>query len=207
MQVREQVFVSEQFAVPIHHHMDRDDARSCHWALYAPTSSKDQRPIGTIRLVPYPHYPHPPPGARFEAPGKEVPLTDADTRFSSPLPKHARDRTTDLHDGIEPYVKLGRLCVVKELRGKRYADMLIQAALNWARANHQFSASSLKLDENPGVPQWKGLVCIHAHKKAVGAWRRNGFAVDEGMGSWFEGGMEHVGMFCRLDVDSNGLSR
>jgi len=202
MDVRERVFVNEQHAVPIQHHMDRDDARSCHWVLYSTTSSEEQRPIGTIRLVPYPHYPHPMPGARFEAPSDEVPFDSPEDRFSAPLPKLAVDRATDLHDGIEPYVKLGRLCVLKEFRGKRYADVLIQTALSWAREHSQFFMQNLTSDKTLDTPEWKGLVCIHAHIKAVGTWRRNGFAVDEGMGNWFEGGMEHVGMFCRLDLSA-----
>jgi len=48
---------------------------------------------------------------------------------------YAVDRKTSLHDGVESYVKLGRLCVIKEERGKSLADLLINAALDWAKEN------------------------------------------------------------------------
>lgn len=70
--------------------------------------------------------------------------------------------------------------MVKEFRGKKLADQLVQRALKWAA-------------ENPisvqGIPKWAGLVCIHAHEKAVSMWQRNGFVVDEGMGAWGLGGL------------------
>lgn len=53
--------------------------------------------------------------------------------FNVPLPVYVVERKTGLHDGAESYIKLGRLCVVKEERGKRFADSLINAALDWAR--------------------------------------------------------------------------
>jgi predicted GNAT family N-acyltransferase len=189
MTVRESVFVKEQHAVPLQHHIDRDDARSCHWVLYYPSSLLNpHQPIGTIRLVPAPHWAHPTPGARFEAPGEEVPRPEL---FASPLPEYAPDRPTDFHDGSELYVKLGRLCVLKESRGKRYADLMIQAALKWVKEHPNFASGGTGME-------WRGLVCVHAQEKAVGTWKRNGFAIDGKMESWFEGGVKHVGMFLRL---------
>jgi predicted GNAT family N-acyltransferase len=129
--VRETVFVHEQKNVPLVHHIDTDDARCCHWVLYSP----EKKPIGTVRLVPFPHRPHPSPGARFEAPGKDDPVEDSSTFFSIPPPEYRIEPATSLHDGKELYIKLGRLCVVKEFRGKNLADLLIQAALEWARGN------------------------------------------------------------------------
>ncbi|KAI4860454.1 hypothetical protein F4820DRAFT_436888 [Hypoxylon rubiginosum] len=85
MAVREAVFVGEQ-GTPLDCEYDNDDARSCHWTIYASvnmTASAEQRdpstgavlrprrsetrtmPIGTMRIVPFPHPPHPPPGARY----------------------------------------------------------------------------------------------------------------------------------------------
>ena len=178
--VRETVFVHEQRAVPLKHHLDRDDARSCHWVLNLEQSTESKaRPIGAVRLVPYPHHPHPEPGARFEAPSEESPESDPQILFSSAVPRYAVDRATDLHDGVEPYLKLGRLCVVAEERGNKYADILIQEALRWARENPWFAQEALGVERE--VPEWKGLVCVHAQENAVGTWRRNGFVVDEGM--------------------------
>lgn len=69
--VREKVFVEEQKAVPIKYQQDRDDTRSFCWVLYS--TFPRPSPIGTIRLVPFPHQPHPTPGSRFEAPDEEPP--------------------------------------------------------------------------------------------------------------------------------------
>lgn len=150
--------------------------------------------VGTIRLVPSPHHPHPTEGARYEAPSEDVPNVSAKELFSAPLPEHVVDRSTDLHDGVEPYVKLGRLCVVKEFRGRGYAVLLVQRMLQWVVANPDFACAG-------DGREWKGLVGIHANADVVGTWKRYGFVVDEGMGSWFEGSMRHVGMFLRLDLD------
>lgn len=196
MSVREAVFVNEMKAIPLRHHTDADDARSYHWVVYAPESSSDpskvkSQPVGTVRLVPYPHHPHPEPGARLEPPGPEVPIA-AETVFLAAPPVYKIDRKTTLHDGKELYLTLGRTCVIKEFRGEKLADLLIQSALDWAAKNPEFP-------EIEGM-KWKGLVRIHAHEKAITMWQRNGFVVDDGMGQWFEAGLRHVGMFCRLDL-------
>jgi predicted GNAT family N-acyltransferase len=197
MTVRETVFVDEMKAVPLTHHIDTDDARSFHWVLYiSPDSATSRdgkpRPVGTLRLVPFPHYPHPEPGARFEAPSVDTPLQDSETFFTASSPEYAIDRATSLHDGKEVYLKLGRLCVVKEFRRRRLADQLVQTALNWAKDNPDFAHEEM--------PAWKGLVCVHAQEKAVSMWQRNGFVIDEGMGTWFEAGIKHYGMFTRVDL-------
>jgi predicted GNAT family N-acyltransferase len=198
MTVREIVFVKEQKAVTLPHHLDPDDARSCHWVFYAPASEQSLsgdsplQPIGTIRLVPYPHGPHPERGASYEAPSRYAPVEDSETFFRHPPPKYQVDRATSLHDGKEPYLKLGRLCVVKEFRGKKLGDVLIQAALKWASENPYFGKE--------GTLEWKGLVCAQAQEKAVTTWQRNGFVIDEEMGSWNTVGIKHYGLFHRVNV-------
>ncbi|PVH73448.1 hypothetical protein DL98DRAFT_519934 [Cadophora sp. DSE1049] len=157
--VRATVFVNEQRAVPLKHHIDRDDARSCSMVLYSP--EQDSRPVGTVRLVPSPHHPHPAGGARFEAPGDDVPGVSAKELFSTELPRYGVDRKTDLHDGVEPYVKLGRLCVVKEFRGRGSAILLVRRMLQWVQENPDFACG----DDSR---EWKGLVGIHANVNAVG---------------------------------------
>jgi GNAT superfamily N-acetyltransferase len=131
--VQENVFVEEQNAVPIKYQQDRDDTRSFCWVLYS--SFPAVRSIGTILLVPFPHHPHLAPGVRFEVPNEEPHNFSQIMLFNMPLPVYAVERKTSLHDGAESYVKLGRLCVAKEERGKRFADFLINAALDWARGN------------------------------------------------------------------------
>jgi predicted GNAT family N-acyltransferase len=191
LSVRETVFVNEQKAVPLQHHIDGDDARSYHWVLYSP--SNPSLPIGTVRLVPFPQHPHPEAGSRFEAPTSSTSPQHPTVLFTTPIPEYKIDRKMDLHDGVEPVIKLGRLCVVKEERGKGYANLLIQAALAWAREHPEGF-------EIEGIPRWKGLVCVHAREEAVSTWTRNGFVLDNGMGTWFEAGIRHVGMFYRLDL-------
>ncbi|KAL7623910.1 hypothetical protein AAE478_005467 [Parahypoxylon ruwenzoriense] len=171
MSVREAVFVREQ-GVPLECEHDADDARSCHWVAYAsvhdaaPQPQTRSAPIGTLRIVPFPHPPHPPSGARYvgdvlqedpspsssasgeyEQGGKKKkgddssgakPLTSADEeRQASALP-FGLDRPTTYHDGKEPYVKLGRVAVVSEFRGHRIAAQLWRAAREWLEENPAF---------------------------------------------------------------------
>jgi predicted GNAT family N-acyltransferase len=161
-------------------------------------------PIGTIRLVPFPHPPHPEPGSVFVA--------DADAVSTAP-PPYITDRATTFHDGKEPYYKLGRIAVVKEFRGAGVARMLANAALSWAQENPTFfnpSVTTLGMD-NLGaksaedIPVWKGLVCVHAQESVQNTWAKWGFVLDEGMGTWEEEGIKHVGMFRRLPIDGTAL--
>lgn len=85
MEVRETVFVAEQ-GVPLEYELDADDPRSCHWVVYASvnqTTEPEQRdagtgevvrprrsvtrsqPVGTLRVVPFPHPPHPRAGGWY----------------------------------------------------------------------------------------------------------------------------------------------
>lgn len=187
MEVREAVFVGEQ-GTPLPCEYDVDDARSCHWVTYASvnrTTSPEQRdprtgevlkprrsetrsmPIGTLRVVPFPHPPHPPPGARYVGNVLQEPssssssppssssddsndkakkaarprartLTSVDAaRQTSTLP-YGADAPTTYHDGKEPYVKLGRVAVVAEFRGHRIASQLWRAAKQWLEHNPAF---------------------------------------------------------------------
>jgi predicted GNAT family N-acyltransferase len=160
-------------------------------------------PIGTIRLVPFPHPPHPEPGSKF--------TFDASEGSSDP-PPYIIDRATTYHDGKEPYIKLGRIAVVREFRGSGVATILANAALTWAQQNPVFFNPSVatmgmeklgakRLDE---IPVWNGLTCVHAQEQVESAWAKWGFKRDEGMGTWDEEGIMHVGMFRRLTIENNG---
>lgn len=178
-------------------------------------------PIGAIRLVPFPHPSHPRDGAVYAdnklvcaPPGDEAENNDQgaeeeDQPDGSPPSFGKRDRCTSLHDGVEPYVKLGRLCVIKEFRGARIAGMLAREALDWiCRHSDYFNPSvaalgleTLGVDANGGsIPKWNGLVCVHAQVQVVPTWQRLGFIIDEKMGKWIEEGIPHVGMFQRLQI-------
>ncbi|KAL2024369.1 hypothetical protein VTK56DRAFT_8851 [Thermocarpiscus australiensis] len=264
MTVREKVFVEEQH-VPQANEFDSDDPRSCHWVIYAsvnqvvspavtddatgevvrPRWSETQTvPIGTVRLVPFPHPPHPRDGgvyvdgelvnagepvARVSSPSRQEnghhhhdagsgaanetlvqPLTaDEEQRVTSSILPFGADRPTDFHDGQEPYVKLGRLAVVKEFRGLGIARQLVRTAIEWMRKNPSYFDPSpakqgleqLGIEQGGTVPKWRGLYCCHAQEDAVKVWEKCGFQVDKAMGRWMEEGIPHVGMFLRVPVE------
>ncbi|KAI1210485.1 acyl-CoA N-acyltransferase [Annulohypoxylon truncatum] len=250
MEVRETVFVREQ-KVPLSYEHDADDARSCHWVVYASvnrTTAPEERdprtgdvvrprrsetrstPIGTLRVVPFPHPPHPPPGARYVGnvlqeededdgsssrsapPGSSRPRVRAmsivDTeRQASALP-FGVDRPTTYHDGKEPYVKVGRVAVIPMFRGHHIASQLWRAAKAWLEQHPTFfdpSVTEMGMDQLKAggaedIPKWNGLVCCHAQESVVKIYEKWGFKVDEGMGKWYEEGIPHVGMFQRLNI-------
>lgn len=240
MEVREDVFVKEQ-NIPVENEFDSDDPRSCHWVVYASVnktteaeirdangnviqprkSSTRSTPVGTVRFVPFPHDPHPVAGASYVA-GVRVDGGD-DGRQASPTgpspgatatPRpYITDRPTTFHDGKEPYIKLGRLAVVKEFRGHRLAGLLVNTALAWLKEHPTYFNPSIKELglENIGatserdIPKWNGLVCAHSQESVVGAYIRWGFQVDDGMGRWNEEGIPHVGMFQRLTINPNHI--
>ena len=163
------------------------------------------QPIGTIRLVPFPHTPHPEPGSIYTADALET----GPSPESADPPPYIVDRATTFHDGKEPYIKLGRIAVLKEFRGSGIAKLLANAPLVWAMQNPTFFNPSIasmgmekmgasSLDE---IPVWKGLICVHAQEQVAEAWAKWGFELDEGMGTWVEEGINHVGMFRRLNID------
>lgn len=159
------------------------------------------KPIGTIRLVPFPHSPHLEPCSSYAADALEA-ASDAE---SSDPPPYIVDRTTTYHDGTEPYIKLGRIAVLKEFRGSGIAKVLANAAMEWAQQNPTFFNPStesvgLKLSNTGELPEWKGLMFVHAQEQVTKAWGKWGFRLDEGMGTWVEEGINHVGMFKRVDI-------
>lgn len=56
--VRVKVFCDEQ-KCPLEEEIDEDDQRSWHWVAYLPDSSGKDVPVSVIRMVPFPHEPHP----------------------------------------------------------------------------------------------------------------------------------------------------
>ena len=230
MEIRQDVFIDEQ-DVPVENEFDDDDPRCCHWVAYASVHKTEEQevrdeagniiqprksstrttPIGTIRLVPFPHQPHPKSGGRYwnnvledaDQEEREAAAADAEMRRS-----YKADRPTTFHDGKESYVKLGRLAVQKEFRGHGIAGLLVTTVLEWLKENPAYfdpSITEIGLEQmgaarETEIPSWGGLVCVHAQEQAKGAWERWGFKVDEGMGRWWEEGIPHVGMFQRLQI-------
>ncbi|KAK4197077.1 acyl-CoA N-acyltransferase [Triangularia verruculosa] len=204
MSVREKVYVQEQ-SIALENEFDDDDHRSCHWVLYtsafhSPQTSTPPIPIGTIRLVPFPHPPHPLNGGIY-----------LNNTLTNPSPQPNSPTTTYHHNENEPYIKLGRLAVIKEHRNKGLARHLVRAAIDWMQTHPATfnpsppspSPTTLEMDVTAGggeLPKWRGLFCIHAQEDAVTVWEKYGFRVDEKMGRWWEEGIPHVGMWLRVKV-------
>ncbi|KAF2756929.1 hypothetical protein EJ05DRAFT_477159 [Pseudovirgaria hyperparasitica] len=204
MAVREEVFVDEQ-ACSLVNEVDDDDARSWHWVVYVSVAnnrknsstnnvghaserkdsadaSATRKPVGTLRLVPPPHGKHP---------------HDGDFQ---PTPAYH-----------EPYVKLTRLALSKDYRGKYgLSRLLLSEALNYAinnaaqiyRAPSPARLEQIKLegDANGLEEGWKGLVLVHAQKQLKTFWEKTGFTHDEGLGEWDEEGIRHIGMWRRIPL-------
>ncbi|KIW05038.1 uncharacterized protein PV09_04194 [Verruconis gallopava] len=208
MQVREEVFVKEQ-GVPLANELDEDDPRSFHWVVYAsvgstssasPTtmgpinsgSASDERrrsestatkvPVGTIRLVPPPH------------------------------PPHVVEGGAHLEEPREPYVKLGRLATLSAYRGLGLSRLLINAAINWAKEHADDilprpSPAQVEAAKQEGRPEWmpwRGLILVHAQVQVQKLWEGFGFVKDESMGTWVEEGIDHVGLWRKVEVKGDG---
>ena len=210
MNVRESVFVHEQ-KVPLKNEFDHDDARSFHWVVYASVSNPSRGggrkgsqtstvPVGTIRLVPPPHPPHPKPGSQHLIDNAEGVARDQPVNTA-----------TAWHDGKEPYVKIGRLATLKAYRGLGLARLLMDTAMDWASKNEDLILPPLSpaereaanLRNGGGDLRWKGLILLHAQTAVVDFYKRHGFAVDEEMGSWVEEGITHVAMWRRIPLDES----
>lgn len=129
MTVRKEVFVEEQ-GVGLAEELDDDDLRSTHFITYASAGGFYRRPgaraleyldannmnltqaerrtptaftmpVGNIRIVPWPHLKDPP--------------YKVQTFYN--LDKTEMEK---LYDGKEAYIKLGRLCVIAEHRGRNF---------------------------------------------------------------------------------------
>ncbi|MCJ1247116.1 hypothetical protein MMC30_004327 [Trapelia coarctata] len=194
----------------------REDARETE----RPTDAESQArrpsghklPIATLRLVPPPHGPHPKPGSVDGVGGAWPAGAKGDARAK----RSGGDHATSMHDGHEPYIKLGRLATLKEYRGLGLGRLLANTALDWAsRHGDLFRAGGEVLNESEtpeleGVareranvelgPEWKGLVLVHAQKSVERFWKGMGFVRDEELGTWVEEGIEHVGMWRRVGV-------
>ena len=168
MSIREDVFVNEQ-KVPIENEYDADDPRSFHWVTYASvskpsrasvsgdltpvdssrtTKEEDRRrsmptsqklPVGTVRLVPPPHPPHPAPNSRHKIDNAEAvsPARPAETTaqagsvLQDPHQPHEVPGVGMIKPD-EPFVKIGRIAVLQPYRRLGMGKMLLEAALEWA---------------------------------------------------------------------------
>jgi predicted GNAT family N-acyltransferase len=209
MIVREEVFVKEQ-KIPLENELDFDDYRCFHWIAYASVPDSTHRchlpdadesartgmPIGYIRLVP-------PPNTAYHEFEKHRNMDGT---------SHSGDISSSFHDGKEPFIKLGRLAVLKDYRKMQISKLLIDSVLSFAERNPEIipqpvepsfvgqlqAAMGADLDLNTN---WHGLVLIHAQIGLQKFWAKYGFELDEKMGIWDEEGIDHAGMWKRIDLE------
>ena len=221
--VRIEVFKFEQKCLP-DLEIDEEDDRSFHWVIYtAPLEAKaglnndediDPRlktnsveavgrsqhlgeiPVATIRFVtPAPAgvdgtIAHEPQGfGTVRTPWDQWAVENG----KSIQPSTAGSKMWDLK---EPYAKIGRLATLKKYRGRGYAKMLVLGALKWAKEHPKEVAGAEK-------SAWRGLVQCHGQIQLKEWYTSLGFQVDEGLGTWWEEGLEHVGMWLRLDLEAS----
>ncbi|KAJ5094766.1 Acyl-CoA N-acyltransferase [Penicillium angulare] len=184
--VRSRVFIDEQNCSP-EGEIDSDDARSWQWVLYASESeseSETTKPVAVIRLVPPPQPPH------------EL-LTHPATASTSNLPEY---------DWVhEPCIKITRVAVIPEYRGKGLGRRLVEIALGWASSHAKDiddAAANLAAESNESASfqKWQGLVLVHAQVDVEKMYSSLGFQTDKELGIWDEEGIDHVGMFKRIDI-------
>jgi predicted GNAT family N-acyltransferase len=176
-----------------------DDARRS-------SASASRMAVATIRLIPPPH-------------GPNKYLEDNKKTDKHPDAHPPNEDIANSHPA-EPYVKLGRLATLKAFRGMGLASLLINAAFTFAKQNpdtiykppspRDMEIAQIKGHGKEQQLAWDGLVMIHAQANLQKMWEKQGFSKelrnDRGEVEvaaephWVEEGIEHVGMWKRLDV-------
>ncbi|KAJ5161005.1 Acyl-CoA N-acyltransferase [Penicillium capsulatum] len=179
MIVRMRVFVDEQHC-SADAEIDVDDARSWHWVMYrhSPTAAI---PVAVIRLVPPPQPPH-----------------------THPQPV-ATQHPLQYDWSHEPCVKLTRVAVLPEYRGLGLGRRLVETALTWAsehgtEINDAVARWAARCNWTGPCAKWEGLVLVHAQVDVERMYQAMGFQTDQSLGRWDEEGIEHVGLFRRIEV-------
>ncbi|CRG91905.1 hypothetical protein PISL3812_08959 [Talaromyces islandicus] len=184
MHIRHAVFIEEQGCNP-DAEIDADDARSWQYVIYANTTDthdQEERAVAVVRLVPPPHAPH----EALQEPARASELPAFDVRH-------------------EPYVKITRVAVIKEFRGLGLAAKVMRAAEEWAAENKEsIDAMCRRVAGDDGIDEqgkgWTGLVGLHAQVQVEKMYQRMGYETNHSMGTWDEEGIQHVGMFKRVDL-------
>ncbi|KAF2271884.1 uncharacterized protein EI97DRAFT_242476 [Westerdykella ornata] len=166
-------------------------------------------PVGTIRLIPPPH------GPNKYLHGDKHPDADPPAAITESVEKKHPT-------GTEPYIKLGRLAVLPDYRSIGLAKLLINEALEYAAKHPQNirpppSPTKLEIANQLGgasetVAAWQGLAMVHAQVSVVKLWEKLGFTEElrDASGEveiskephWMEEGIEHVGLWKRLKLDT-----
>lgn len=209
MTVREEVFVKEQ-GVPLENELDDDDANCIHIVLYA---DRDHNSAGmtpkAMDLVSIDNGPRQPVGTIRIIPAQDELHTQFDKHRHIDGTAYTGNVQSSVYHGGESFILLGRLAVRSSQRGRRFADALVNAAMNHAATNPQkvFSAVSQAIAHDDTIPSqpapWRGLVQIHAQKQVQKFWAKFGFETDEGLGTWDEEGIDHVAMWSRIALNAS----
>jgi predicted GNAT family N-acyltransferase len=176
-----------------------DDARRA-------SASASRMPVATIRLIPPPHGPN----KYLDDANKADKHGDADPPSEELQRAHP----------AEPYVKLGRLATLKPYRGMGLAGLLVNAVSDFAKLNPDtiykppsptaLERAQIKEHGKEQQLAWEGLIMIHAQANLKKMWEKHGFSEelknDNGEVEiaaephWVEEGIEHIGMWKRIDV-------
>ena len=100
---------------------------------------------------------------------------------------------------------IGRLATRKEFRGRGYGRVLVEEALRWAGGHGGDVVGGLRGMGGERV-EWKGLLLAHGQERVEGWYQSIGWRTDEGMGRWDECGIQHVGMWRRVEVKGGEAS-
>jgi predicted GNAT family N-acyltransferase len=192
MHIRDSVFVQEQLC-RAEEEIDDDDGRSWGWVVYAHHHPEQNQgdggeAVGTIRLVPPPHLRH---SHLTSAAGEE---------------ETGGKKKKEYDIQHEPYIRITRVAVLAAFRGYGLSRLLMRTVEDWAARNKrvidemysQFTAQEDGLDA--AAQRWNGLIGLHAQAQVERMYASMGYETDESMGRWDEEGIEHVGMFKRVDI-------
>ena len=91
--------------------------------------------------------------------------------------------------GEKPYVKLTRVATVSHARGQGLNRFLMNHAFDYLMSQPRLISS-----------EWEGLVLTHAQVSVEGLYAKLGFVTDDRLGRWDEEGIEHLGMWKRLNI-------
>ena len=201
LSIRIAVFVEEQ-DVPAENELDEYDALSHHVVLYTsednPSGSEAGLPICTLRFTEVvPDQEEFVRQSSFSSAQGEASTTLAQEGIKSFEPganplKEPLHLPSELWDGKEPHIRLGRMATSKAYRKKGMAQALMSWTFGWILGNQKMFSC------RPTFP-----VLVHAQREVQAFYARQGFVLDMGMGIWIEEGIEHVGMWKRLSREDS----